>query len=214
MPTTKRDSVYTWVTWLTPLLAGDDQCEWKAWLQSNFKITKIVRDFDSAAWAAQHNDMVNARIAALTADGWLCFLENQNSFTLKGEHVTLAGKPDIVAVRDDLAKVIDCKTGKRKDGDYQQVLVYLMVLPLTCAAVRGKRLSGELQYKDGAIGVDPEELTPAVKERIVGLIRKMGDPSPARRVPSFRECMFCDVSRGDCPDRIEKTRPTEAAGLF
>lgn len=214
MPTTKRDSPYCWVTWLTPLLSGDSQCEWAAWLQSRFTITKVKRDFDSAAWAAQHNDMLNKRVSQLTADGWLCFLEDQNGFNLRGERVTLAGKPDIVAVRDDVAKVIDCKTGKRKDGDYQQVLIYLLVLPLTLDAIKGKRLVGELQYKDGSVDILPEELTPDVKERIVAMIRKMGEASPARRVPSFRECMFCPVSSADCPDRIEKKQTATAGGMF
>lgn len=214
MPTTKRAAPYVWVTWLTPLAAGDDQCEFKAWLQSNFKIDKIARAFDSAAWAAQHNDMLNKRVASLTADGWLCFLEDQNKFALQGEVVELGGKPDIVAVKDDLAKVVDCKTGKRADKDYQQVLIYLMVLPLTCEAVKGKRLVGELQYKDGSVDIYPEELTPDVRARIVALIKKMGDTTPPRRAPSFRECMFCDVSAKDCPDRIERKQTASAGGLF
>lgn len=215
MATAPRSAPYIWVTWITKLLSGDDQCQWSSWFKAHFTYDKAPRDFDVAAWTAAHNDMLRKRVAALTADGWLVFLENQNAFNLHGEIATLAGKPDILAVRDKEARVIDCKTGKRRDSDYQQVLVYLQMLPLTHDAVKGCRLTGELQYTDGSVEIRPEELTPAVRDRIVGEIKRAGAVDPPERVPSYKECLFCDITAENCPDRIEKKRTATAAkGLF
>lgn len=215
MATAPRSAPYVYVTWITKLLSGDDQCQWAAWFKSHFTFDKAKRDFDVAAWTAAHNDMIRKRVAALTADGYLVFLENQNAFHLHGEIATLAGKPDIVAVRDTEARVIDCKTGKRRDSDYQQVLVYLQMLPLTHEAVKGCRLTGELQYSDGSVEIRSEELTPAVRERIVGEIKRAGHTTPPPHVPSYKECLFCDITANDCPQRIEKKSTTkDAKGLF
>ena len=215
--TAPRSSPYVYVTWIAKILSGDAQCAWAPWFKAHFTFDKVKRSFDSAAWSASHNDMIRKRVAALTADGWLCFLEDQNAFNLQGEIATLAGKPDIVAVRGTnppVALVVDCKTGQRRDSDYQQVLVYMMVLPLTCEAVKGLQLSGEVQYQDGSLEIRSEELTPAVKERIVDAIRAAGAINPPSRTPSFRECGFCEITKEDCPQRIEKKKAPVAAGMF
>lgn len=46
----------------------------------------------------------------------------------------------------------------------------------------------------------------AVDERfvknLVGLMGRLSAGYPARRVPSPRECGFCDISAADCPERM------------
>ena len=48
----------------------------------------------------------------------------------------------------------------------------------------------------------------AVNEAFIGnlsrLVRRLSAAEPARRVPSPRECGFCDISSADCPERADQ----------
>lgn len=207
---TPRNGAFIWATWITGLLAGDDHCRWSAWFRAHFQFDKVNRtDGSRAKWKAEHGDMVNARVGSLIADGHTVFLEAQNKFILPGKAATLSGCPDIVALRDGDGLVVDCKSGKPRDKDFWQVCIYLLVLPLTHPACRDRRLLGEVQYRGHSLTIQPEEFTLAQREQITAVIREVGSPTPPARVPSFRECMFCDIGKGDCPDRIEKRAPQE-----
>lgn len=217
MATTARREVWIYATWLSGLLSGEKHCAFSPWIRSNFKIEKRPRDFDLAAWTAEHTDMVIARARELEADGWTVFLEDQNEFKLRGQAGVLSGKCDIVAVRGDEAKISDCKSGQQRDSDFWQVLEYILALQLIgssarpsvmAIAVTGKRISGELVYKTHRREVLPEEFTPAFKQRIIDVIKQMGAATPPAKVPSAKECAFCDVDKTDCPERIDE--PIEA----
>lgn len=210
MATPRNGGAYIWVTWITGLLSSDDQCRYAPWFKAHFKYDKVNRtDGTLAKWKAEHGDMVKARIGALIADGWSIWAEAQNKFTLPGKAATLAGTPDIVAVRGRDALVVDCKSGKPRDKDYWQVCIYLLVLPLTHPSVKGCRLVGEVEYRDHSLTIQPEEFTLAQREQITQQIRETGAPSPPARVPSYKECLFCDISKQDCADRVEKSVTTE-----
>lgn len=213
---TPRHAPYIYVTWITGLLAGDDQCRWAAWFRAHFQHQKVERtDGTLAKWKAEHSEMVDARVASLIADGYQAYLEAQNKFTLPGKAATLSGVADIVATRDRDGLVVDCKSGKPRDKDFWQVCIYLLVLPLVHQACKDRRLVGEVQYRDHSLLIQPEEFTPAMRERITAQIRETGNPTPPARIASFRECQFCNIGRSDCPDRIEHVATQEAAhGLF
>ena len=34
-------------------------------------------------------------------------------------------------------------------------------------------------------------------------IRQLAAATPPKRVPSFQECRFCDISAADCPERMD-----------
>lgn len=207
---TPRNGSYVWVTWITGALATDDQCRYAAWFKSHFKYDKVERtDGTLTKWKSEHGEMVHARAQSLIADGWTVFLEGQNKFTLPGKVATVAGTPDIVAVQNGNVLVIDCKSGKPRDKDFWQVCIYLLVLPLTHAACKDRRLVGEVQYRDHSLMIQPEEFTRAMREQITAQIRETGGPTPPARVPSYQECLFCDISKADCPDRIEKRATQE-----
>ena len=44
--------------------------------------------------------------------GYTVYVENQNSFRLRGRQATLGGKPDLIAVKNADAVIIDAKTGR------------------------------------------------------------------------------------------------------
>lgn len=212
---TKRFDVYIWVTWLTSLLAGDASCWHQPWLKSHFKITKLDRGgFDLAGWKVQHTEMVEKRTAELLEAGWAVTLEDQNFFTLAGRVAKLAGKPDIVAIRGDEALIVDCKSGQRRASDIQQVLVYMFALPLASERFQTLRLAGEVQYPDGSIPIRPEQFTDELKARIIAAITKIGSSTVPPTTPSARECAFCDISKVDCPARIERVLDDVAVEVF
>jgi len=117
------------------------------------------------------------------------------------------------------ALVIDCKSGRQRNSDYFQVLTYMLVLPLTHPACRGRRIAGEIQYRDTSVRIEPEKLTDDLKRLIRTTIEQVAGAEEPPRVPSAGECRFCDLCIGDCPDRMEEeddgvgdARGTGAAG--
>ena len=200
----RRDSPYIWVKWITGLMAGEAHCEWAAWFRTHYTYEKRPSDFNFAEWNAQHAAMVRDRCEALKAQGYSVFVGDQNAFKLPGKTgITLSGKPDILAVRGDEALVVDCKTGTQRDSDYYQVLTYMLALPLVNSNCRGRRLSGELQYRDRSVAIDQARLTEEVEQLLRRTIHRAGGDSPTPKAPSFEECRYCDISAADCPERVE-----------
>ena len=103
-----------WVTWITKLLAGEHECAWASWFKGQHSYEKVVDGFDFEAWSATHSGMVAARAAELVSDGCVVYVEGENDFKLVGTDATLAGRPDIVAVKGKVVLVVDCKSGKRR----------------------------------------------------------------------------------------------------
>ena len=206
--TERRDNPYLWVTWITGLMAGEAQCQWAAWFRAHFKgFDKRPSTLDMVAWKAQHGEMLRAKAAALRNDGYTVFIEEQNKFTFRGQAATLQGKPDVVAVKDDDALVVDCKTGQRRDSDILQMLVYMLVLPHTHSACSNRQLRGEIEYRDGALAVPTDRLTAEIRSLIRTTIERAAGKQPTPRVPSAMECRFCDIMKQDCPERIDEEPP-------
>ena len=200
--TTPRQSPYLWPTWLTKILAGERSCEWEAWFKAHYEgYAKAPQHGDLAAWKVRHTEMVRKRAEELRAEGYEVFIEDQNKFTLRGHSATLQGKPDIVGVKDDDFLVVDCKGGKKLDSDQMQVLIYMMVLPLTHAACLGKAVRGELEYQDDRILIDT--LPGKVRDLIAATIVRVSGAEPLPKVPSYSECRFCDLTKADCKERVE-----------
>ena len=42
------------------------------------------------------------------------------------------------------------------------------------------------------------------KEQFRGAIAVLSSSTPARKVPSFQECRFCDIPAQCCPERVEQ----------
>ena len=206
-----RDEPYVWVTWISKLLAGEAHCQWAAWFKAHHTYQKRPSDFNVAAWTAEHTEMVRDHAERLRGEGYEIYLEGQNAFRMRGsDGTTLAGKPDIVAVRGGAAKVVDCKTGNPKTSDQLQVLVYMLTLPHTHPACRGLRPDGEIRYRNDAVPI-PASQIPAQLRRIVReTMHRVGGDLELPRVPSYDECRFCDISAADCPDRVERPPASDA----
>lgn len=206
---TPRRSPYSWVTWLTGILSADDSCRWAPWFKSQHTYAKRPDEggFDLTQWKAAHGDLVNRTVAELRADGWEVSVEGQNKFTVRGRATTLAGQPDIVATRGEDVLFVDCKTGSRKAKDQWQVVLYMFAVPLARQFAPGARIAGRVQYGDGAVAIAAQQFTDDQRVRIVALLAEVGGAAPAERVPSYRECSFCDIA--GCEARVT-VAPVEA----
>ena len=210
---TRRDEPYVWVTWITKLLAGEANCAWAAWFRAHHTYQRLPSDFDLAAWTADHAAMVRATAEALRQDGMEVFIEGQNAFKLRGSDGTvLAGKPDIVAVGGDRALVIDCKTGQPRMADHFQVMVYMLILPLTHRACRDMSIEGQLRYRDNTVKVPASKITTELRGLFRETMHDVGGNDPLPRVPSWDECRFCDIGAADCPQRVEAPTPETGSG--
>jgi hypothetical protein len=202
----KRGKPYLWVTWLTGLLAGEDACYMQSWLKAHYRFEERAdRSFDLEAWKAEHTAMVEFEVARQQQQGWRVTLEDQNKFTYEGQAALVGGKPDIIAYRDGLVKVIDCKGGKRRASDYQQVLLYLFFLP-RIAKMAPANLLGEVIYRpdvSNPVCIQPTEVTAEWIARMSVAVRKVAGGVRPETVPSARECHFCKVPDALCPDRAE-----------
>lgn len=202
----RRGGAYIWASWLPKLLAGENSCEWASWFRANHDSStweKAADTFDLASWRIEHTALLNKTRERYENAGYTVLTEAQNEFTLHGSNgVTLSGKPDLVAVKDNSGIVIDTKTGGAKASDVSQVMIYMWALPLVDRRYKGMALSGLVAYKDRNLDVPSSAINADFKESAVGLIRRVGNRAvPSRRIPSANECRYCPITSVDCPVR-------------
>jgi PD-(D/E)XK nuclease superfamily len=205
-PPTPNTSPYIWVTWLAPLLSGSHHCQWSAWFKANFKFDKDSDDSFLADWNMKHNALLNQRAKHLEDQGYQVFVEDENYFQIlsKDKKTVISGKADIVAIKGSEVIVEDCKTGRKRDFDPMQVLLYMILLPAPGGPdhCRKKDIEGRLIYGDEMIDVPSALLTKDFKDAFRQLVGVVSKAEPARKVPSQRECRFCKISSVYCPERI------------
>ena len=214
MALTERPGPYIWVTWLTKLMSGENQCQWSSWFRAHYKYDKLPSNFNMTQWQAEHNELLHQRVNELEAEGFTVSIEDENSFILTGKDgiTKVSGKPDILAIRGDQVIVEDCKTGTPKKSDHMQVLIYMLVLSMVDQRCKGKQLSGRLIYKNiPPVDFLPEYLDTDFIELFRSTVGTVSAANPARNVPSFRECQFCDIPSTCCANRVEEQPAAIAA---
>ena len=185
-------------------MAGEKQCEWASWFRSHYVWQKLPSGLDVAKWTADHAQLLRARKAALEAEGFTVYAEDQNSFTLRGQSgIEVSGKPDIVAIRGAEAYVEDCKTGTPRHSDHFQVLIYMLALPHVEGPWKGRKLEGRIVYGSRTVDVPSSRIDASLKELFQKTVLAIGGPNPIAKVPSWGECRYCDISPADCPERID-----------
>ena len=206
----QRAEPYIWVTWLTKLLAGESTCEWSAWYRAHHtNYGKLPIDFDLARWTIEHNELVSARREQLLDEGCEVYVEDENAFKRIGKTgIIVSGKPDILAIRDGIGVVEDCKTGRPRTSDQLQVLVYMLLLPIKNPRCENVELSGRLVYKTSSVDVPAAGLDDAFRKRFAELVHKVGGESPLPKTPAWSECRWCDIGPTDCLYRV--TEPPDS----
>src|SRR5579862_5208393 len=113
-------------------MGAEAQCIWSAWFRShntNFQSEDSGRDWSE--WTADHNEMVHKERDWLRKAGWLVTVEGLNTLKLEGQTgIVVVGRPDLMAVKDGIVRVEDCKTGQPRVAHRYQVLIYMAMLPI------------------------------------------------------------------------------------
>lgn len=207
----KRPQPSLWVTPTAALLAGEKKCTFAIRQLVNYYLPQVASDYDFS----KHDEQVLKRACQLKNEGFTVYVEDDNSFSVQGKiyDVRVAGKPDIVAIKDGWVVVEDIKTGKRKDSHKMQVLLYMLLLPVapeTKHLCQGKIPHGRLIYNDDIVEISHWRVDRPFKKRLREAIATLCDPTPVKAQPSPWECRYCKLSSEHCSAKVMPQ--TSAAG--
>ena len=203
-----REAPYVWVTWVSKFMAGEVQCEWASWFRAHYTYERRPSDFNLAQWTADHGRLVRERTMALRAEGYDVRVEGQNAFRMRGRReVTLAGKPDIVAERDESVWIIDCKTGMSRVSDHLQVMIYMLILPYVQPRWTNTPIQGVVQYRHDRVPIPAQAVDAAFRGHFRQAMEQIGGADALLRAPSYAECQFCDISIRECAERVDTPPP-------
>ncbi len=203
-----RTNPYLHATWIPRYLTGDKSCLWACWFKANYQaFDRMPSDFDVARWTMEHTDLLNKLIADLEEQGCELFIEHQNGFRVESPRTgaVIGGRADLIArFPDGRVVVYDAKTGQESASHIAQVQLYMYLLPKSnLTQWRDKPLEGAVVYKDGhQVGIPAASVDDAFVARLADFMQKMTSDMPPRRVPSGPECGFCELTKGDCPERM------------
>lgn len=207
-----REHPYIWANWLARLLAGESHCQWAGWFRAHYQDwTKPPSDFDNAQWMLDHTALLNRERERRESLGYTVYVENQNSFRLRGRYASLAGKPDLIAVKNADAVIIYAKTGRPNPHHAVQAMIYQYAAPLALAQYQGVQFRGHVAYPECNVGIPASRIDSEFVRNLGALIRRLANDAPAQRVPSLAECRFCDITSADCPERVEEQPQPEPA---
>ena len=131
------------------------------------------------------------------------YVEGQNSFRLHGKTATLARTPDLIVVNGDNADIVDVKTGTKQPWHSVEIMIYIYALPRALLQYHDANLAGQVVYPTRTVRVPRGCLNTQFTKDLVYLIRRLASETPPRRVPSLQECGACDITAGDCADRVD-----------
>ena len=146
--------------------------------------------------------LLNEQKTQWEARGQDVYVEGQNSFRLRGQSATLAGRPDLIVVRNHDALIIDIKAGQKQPSHYVQIMIYIYALPRALPQYQHAKLAGQVVYPTRTARVPMGSLHTQFKTDLGTLIRRIAADQPVARAPSAHECRFCDITAHDCADRV------------
>jgi PD-(D/E)XK nuclease superfamily len=207
MPTQvqKRFSLYTTVASLAEPLANEKDCQYALWQRTHYQFEKQPSTYDHS----EHEEMLIKRAIQLQDEGFTVYVENQNSFKYRGQifDICVAGRPDIIAIKDNWAVVEDIKTGKRKDSHKMQVLLYMSMLPFapeTQHLFKGHIPHGRLVYRDGILDFPKWSVDREFRQRLQQLIAMLCNYQPPNSKPSNWECRYCQIPSAYCSAKLDR----------
>ena len=139
------------------------------------------------------------------------YAEKQNSFQLRWQSATLAGRPDLIVVNRDHARIIDVKCGREQPCHAVQIMIYQYAIPRALPQYRLARLAGEVVYPTHTIRVPKGALPDQFIHNLGSLIRRLAADQPPARIPARQECRFCDITAANFPDRVDDDIDPEQA---
>lgn len=202
----KKDGLPSfWITHIAKALVGDTVCLLQPYLLGHYKVEKRPNSFDSATWRANHTELLNLTLDRLTTQGWTSKVEGANFFRVVGTAAIVSGKPDAVARKGAAIKVIDTKTGAPSESHVAQVALYCLLLPIAWNRP-DLQINGEVVYATHTVPVFWERAQ-ELKGKAFGMIKRLASEDRPVASPSESSCRFCDISKTDCPDRVDEAAP-------
>lgn len=203
-----------WATTLAKVLSGDQPCPLQPWLSGRLKFPKREGE-DSGAlakWKARHTDLLRETTEKMKAEGWKCSVEQ--FFKVEGKFAALSGKADLIAQPKALGasrpKILDAKGGDPKDSDVMQVIIEIVMLPISWG--KNIQFDGEVVYADHVVPVthaQAMELAP----KIFATLKRLGTDARPEPMPGKSACMWCGVPESECSVRWTEA-PAQRTELF
>jgi hypothetical protein len=201
----KRFKFYARVEQLSKLLAKEKQCNFSVWLPTQYQFEKPPSNYDSS----EHDEIVIQRASQLQDEGFTVYVEYANSLKVNGRifDICVAGRPDIVAIKDSWVVVEDCKTGKRRDSHRFQVLLYMLLLPLapeTKDYCQGQIPHGRVVYPDGIVEIPAWSVDCQFRQLLRQTIATICSITPPNSTPSPWECRYCNIPDTYCSAKRDR----------
>ena len=150
--------------------------------------------------------MINELRKERLAKGEKVFVENANRFSLEIKpNLTLDGKPDLIALAEGKATVYECKSAAEKDSYQIQLMIYLYCLPRCFDQYKNMKLAGCLLYHpNNRIEIPQSRIDERFIDHLNYWLKILGTDAPPAKAPSGNGCLFCNITKADCPERVEK----------
>ena len=192
-----------WCTTLAKVLAGDQPCYLSAWLSGRMKFPKRGDQGSLATWRANHTEQLRAAVDRFRGDGWTCKVEQ--FFRVPGQSAILSGKVDLILQQTDKRpRIVDVKSGIRRDSDVTQVLIEMVMIPLAWQSP-SMIFDGEVVYQDGSVLIKSSDAE-ALKPKVFKMLKWLGTVERPSASPSESACRFCDVPESECHERWTEDR--------
>jgi len=192
----KRLTPYAWVTTIAQLMAEEKPCYYAPWLRTQYHIPTSPSDYDST----NHDEMLIQRAVELQNQEHQITVENPNSIKVFGNKfkICIAGRPDIIAIKNDWVIVEDCKSGKKRKSHRYQVLLYMLLLrhaDNTKEQCKNRQLLGRLIYPDETEDISSIYLDQTFLDKLhqtLKILTSLEIPTPQANQWNCRYCTIPD----------------------
>jgi hypothetical protein len=152
-------------------------------------------------------------VAKWKSNGYRVYVEDDNYFklnTFSGITGYLVGRPDLIAVKEADAIIVDVKGSVIKKFHKLQVLIYMWTLPQVDKDFANLNLAGRLVYPTGEQAISPDMLDEAFSNAIVKSLRMLLLFGDRDKTPSWSECRWCPIASSECSERIDRFPDSES----
>jgi len=196
---TPRREPFIWVSWLAKVMTSHSICEWQYWFQTHNKlITKHPSTFDSVTWQIGHTRLLSEVKRELSTAGLRSMTEFGCEFRVPGVAAKISGKTDCLVNDGSNVMIYDCKTGKPRDSDRVQVMIYMYGLS-TYQRFASSRIRGTVVYRDERVEIP--YLPDTFGSDLSYFADLLAEDTPPERQPG-QNCEFCNIAEVDCPERV------------
>lgn len=191
-----------WSTTLARVIVGEQPCYLSPWMDGRYDLPD---DPDGKArmakWKSDHTTLLDAVVERYAEQGWT--IDKERFFRVKGQTAVLSGKADLIGQKlDHRPRIVDAKSGKPRDSDVAQVIVEIVMVPLSWKRPE-MQFEGEVVYAGNPSVQITHQQAMALKPKLMATLRELGTmPRPTPR-PSRDACRFCKVPESECAVRFK-----------